>query len=65
MQPENLKNKPEQLHPIPAPDIQRPLSDSALYSQANKAVDELTKPAAGARHQLGRGVPRTSVLLGG
>lgn len=64
MYQESLKGKPEQLHPIPAPDIQRPASDSALYSQANKAVDELTKPATGARHPLGRGIPANSHLLG-
>jgi len=64
MQPESLRGKPERVQPIPTPNIQRPASDADLSSQANKAVDQLTRAATGARHQLGHSIPKNSDLLG-
>ena len=64
MVPETIKGKPERVSPIPAAPFQHPASDEALESQANRAVDELTKSATGARHQLGKGIPANHPALG-
>lgn len=45
--------------------IKQPASDESLESAANAAITQYTAKATEARHTYGRGVPKTSELLGG
>ena len=62
MYEESIKGKPERLGKIPPPAIKE---TQDLMTQANKAVEEYTARPTQVRHPLGRGIPKTSELLGG
>jgi hypothetical protein len=54
MYQETIKGKPERVGKIPAPPVKE---TQELMSSANRAVEEYTANATGARHPLGRGLP--------
>lgn len=62
MYEEKLAGKLKQ--PIPKLQIQEPASDADLSSQANRAIDEYTAKAQGARHSYGKGIPADHPALG-
>lgn len=54
MYEETIKGKPERVGKIPAPTSNE---TQELMSSANRAIEEYTANANGARHPLGRGLP--------
>jgi hypothetical protein len=54
MYEETIKGKPERVGKIATPPVQE---TQELMSSANRAIEEYTAKATGARHPLGRGLP--------
>jgi hypothetical protein len=60
MYEETIKGKPERVGKIATPPIRQ---TQELMSSANRAVEEYTANAAGARHPLGKGIPANHPAL--
>lgn len=57
MYQETLAGKPERTQKIAAPKIQKPDTNEELMSQANRVINDYSKPATSVRHPLGKGIP--------